>query len=429
MLITDISTLEQACFSGGSHMLGSTFPITRTINVVRETTINMANYAFVIMANPGFLTAAKLTLANGTISGGQRAFRTAASLSLMNISIANCDSTGLGCAIYATNGGEVSFNNVTITNCKSAGGAVVIDSGVTFSCVDSNFTGNTSTSEAAALYLVGSCNISGTNFNNNTASNYGAVRINSSTATFTGCSFDSNTATVGYGGAVGNFGATSFDGCSFINNKATNDWNGDGGAIYNSYKCSISNTILSRNSAAHSAGAILSANESYPSEVELVIEHCDIMYNEATSVGGAIVNGSKTSITECNIINNTAHDSYVGGGGIITNSESGTVSFNGGTINIANNLPDNMVFQYHTAGVRLTGDITGNIRVNGYTSGSVFGSSSDFLLQGANRFRSEDGKLMGIINSNKELIWTNYEPPAAHMITYVKVNGAWVSDG
>ncbi|MCP5108607.1 MAG: choice-of-anchor D domain-containing protein, partial [bacterium] len=145
----------------------------------------------------------------------------------------------------------------------------------------------------------GTVNISGlTIFNgSNGASGGGGAYITGGTITFTNCTFDSNAASGIDGGAIfiDSGGSLSAIGCTFSNNSA------DFGAAVSELppgSGSYTNCTFSGNNAGDSGGALYSE--------DTTLLNCTIAYNTAGNDGGALQEANVASITNCIISNNTA---------------------------------------------------------------------------------------------------------------------------
>ena len=235
----------------------------------------------------------------------------------------------------------VNINNITITNCHAqdgVGGAIFNRGNLTIT--QSNLNNNTATGQnnngyGGAISNTGNLTITQSNLNNNTATGqyngYGGAIDNTGTLNITQSNLTQNTATgrFGLGGAIYNTGGTlNITDSNFNNNTATGqNYNGLGGAIYNSNRgnLTITESNLTQNTATGQrqydgrGGAIYNNGN-------LNITQSNLTENTATGqgqygdgVGGAIYNYGTLNITQSNLNNNTATGQQYGVGGAIEN--------------------------------------------------------------------------------------------------------------
>lgn len=191
------------------------------------------------------------------------------------------------------------------------------------------------------------------------------------------------------GGAIYNFGATNIFNSVFYANRAYNGGaiynnsgsailtinNSDfenniasafGGVIYNSGTANIINSIFRGNQASTMSGGVI---YNYQSAASILNITGSLFENNSAVFAGAIINRnlSKTNITNCSFINNSAVSSSQGGA--IYSEGTGTLTDTGSTY--TNNTAKSGGAIYNTGTTNLTGDTFSN---NGVTSLGVLTS-------------------------------------------------------
>lgn len=237
-------------FNCGNANLDATIALSSTKTISLHTTIDGGG---------------KITL-SGSFSSRLFVVNSGIHLTLKNISLINgynSDGNGGG-AVYNT--GTLALDNVTIQNMP-----------------DSGFNGG-------AISTVGSLNIANSTFFNNKALNGGAIYANGS-------------------GAIISISASRFE-----ENKATGtvqNTNGFGGAIYakNGGQVNIGDTLFYKNTA-NDGGALYIGS---PNET-LNLQTSELRENSARHLGGALLNGSTSSLTDVTIDNNSLTGISSGGG-------------------------------------------------------------------------------------------------------------------
>lgn len=288
------------------------------------------------------------------------------------------------------------FNENTATGKTAQGGAIYNEG--TLTVEGGSFTDNsaapadgstvTVSNVGGAIYNADDAKLSinGTRFEGNTAAIAGAVNNQYDSSHITGITnafFVNNTASLSAGGALRNQGTIdSISGTTFEGNTAGNGgalWNGAGGTITN-----ITDTTFTGNKSTNDAvggGAITNAGD-----IEK-INATTFTDNSAAGNGGAInnVKGGKASITlsDTTFTGNTAdgNGGALYNGGNLTFSGNNTFSgntaagqandiYNAGSITVADGTT--------TLGSGLTQAATGTITVNGGTLDMASGSSLSF---------------------------------------------------
>lgn len=201
-----------------------------------------------------------------------------------------------GGAIY--NYGHVTLINVTIVNCESQyyGGAIFNDEG-SLTIENSSLISNTALNQGGAIHTkYGTIFISNSILSNNTSSRGGAIYNEYGTIDIKNSLFDKNkmTPTGELGGAIKNWGTLNVDNTTFSNN----DGGYEGGAIYNFYEVFIKNSIFINNSATY-GGAIANIRGT------LNITTSTIKNNKGNTVSGIYCQSPEVFIEKNTIINNT----------------------------------------------------------------------------------------------------------------------------
>lgn len=248
----------------------------------------------------------------------------------------------------AADGNEIAASNV--------GGAIYNADNAKLSINGTRFEGNTAAIAGAVNNQYDSSHITGiTNafFVNNTASLSagGALRNQGTIDSISGTTFEGNTA--GNGGALWNGAGgtiTNITDTTFTGNKSTNDAVG-GGAITNAGDIEkINATTFTDNSAAGNGGAIYNV-VSGGGQASIALSNTTFTDNTAGKLGGAIYNDGSLSFTGTNTFSgNTAagaaNDIYNAGsitvadgtttlGSGLTQAATGTITVNGGTLDMA----------------------------------------------------------------------------------------------
>ena len=285
------------------------------------------------------------------------------------LNLTNCEFTnntsGTGGALYINGGDEVVIdqcifteNSTTSTDTDTGyGGAIAMNGVSNLTINDSEFAGNTSAKNGAALGIIdGNLFLTGDNLfsENITATNGGALYMSSCSKLQIneGTVFDGNVATNGEGGAMyitrirGTDSETGkstvyFDGVTFINNHSKtssgvafihnsavditncifggvdseeqslgNYSTGNGGALY----ITTNSTVYIKDSTfKNNSGANGGAIELYKN-TDLTAVGCTFENNVGTTFGGAIyaVDDNDIVLTNCNFTDNKANSSYGG---------------------------------------------------------------------------------------------------------------------
>ncbi len=227
----------------------------------------------------------KLTIENSKFQNAFRDVRTAKGgfiYNKMNLTVKDCefdnDTASWGASIYTDNA-QTLIINTTFTNSDTinVGGAVYSIRSKT-DIYDSTFMYNKGVSGAAIYNAFGNLTINNTLFFKNDAKHF-------------------------YGGAIYNTGRTIVNNSVFISNHATYD----GGAITNTHHFLSTNCTYESNIAGAEGGAIQNIAMSENELGNLTLINNTFFENSATTFGGAISNKKMTELRVCGII--TARDS------------------------------------------------------------------------------------------------------------------------
>jgi hypothetical protein len=187
---------------------------------------------------------------------------------------------GTGGGIY--NGGTLTVSSCTISgNYAFEGGG--IDNRGTLTVNNSVLSGNTAPTGGGGIF------------------NNGLLSVNDSV-------FSSNAA--GYGGGIANFYSCTVSYSTFTGNTANRSWGGlgilygNGGAIFNDHRLTVSDSALSNN-AATNGGAI--SNATYQGGT-VTVSNCTLSGNSAADFGGGIYNGAngKLAVRGSTVVGNLA---------------------------------------------------------------------------------------------------------------------------
>lgn len=309
---------------------GSDIQISTNMTIIGEnqqnTIIDARGHGNIFVITPGegiSLTLVNLTLQNGdsTIGGAIENEGSDGVLNFTNVTFNNNTATNIGGAIYSI--GTLSETNDTFTNNTSINGGGAIYNYGSLNETNDTFNNNKITYYGGAVYNGGSFTESNDTFNNNKATYYGGAIYNCGAVNETNDIFNNNTASDG--GVIVNYGAVTETYDTLNNNGATN---GDGGAIFNYGTVTETNDTFTNNTATNGpGGAIVNWN---------VVNDTNCTFTSNTAIdgaGGAIINCNAETDTNCTFTNNTAID-----GGAIDNDD-GTV------------IETNDIFTYNTAAV------------------------------------------------------------------------------
>ena len=299
-------------------------------------------------------------LGNTARSGGAFYADTGAVINVSNADVGYNTTIGSGGAFYYNSASgtlddcRVRYNASGITEDDTYGGAMMVGYGSNVTITDSDFTGNSATAWAGAIYVRHQNNgapstvtASGTTFADNSAVNGGAIYVRETCSfTATNCEFTGNSATSQGGAAYisgnGTFSATSttfedntaaIGGAIFEEANATaqltnatlatnSATGGNGGAVYagTSATLTVSGSTFQENTASGTGGAIHLADHATLTSTD------DSLFDRNTSVGigGAVyVNNANASLTDTDFTQNaTTGGSAWYGGAIYTNGAS-----------------------------------------------------------------------------------------------------------
>ncbi|MBO5287170.1 MAG: hypothetical protein J6B34_03515 [Clostridia bacterium] len=255
-------------------------------------------------------------------------------------------------------------NSEFISNSASTGGAVSVERISDLTIKGSRFEGNSSTSEAGAIYTIteGTINIYDSAFVSNTAGNHG--------------------------------GAFSIRSCYFNIYNSTvegNHTSKNGGAFYISYSsaCEINssvnivNTTVKGNSSEGSGGAIYSTRRAIEGDTEiLTIKSSDFAQNSAVTAGGAILltGSADTYMSDVSFVSNTVTDTGDGYGGAIA-VWSGTLEIDGAVFTKNSSLKSGgaIYFESSSASLKLN-SITATKNTARVSGGFAFGIEGEMKL-------------------------------------------------
>ena len=207
----------------------------------------------------------------------------------------------------------ISLSNLTITNCYSSGfgGAIVTKGKLTIS---NSVIANNTARGAGAIDNVGNLTVENSIFYNNKANGHDAGAISSyydnglsGIATITNSKFINNSA-FRNGGAIKNQGdSITLIGCEFTDNAASGSNKGSyGGAVYSWISSlKVSDSIFVNNSASDKGGAIYSSAGNAGDKNTLNASNC-VFINNSAKDGSAIFNEKTVSdVTNSVFINNS----------------------------------------------------------------------------------------------------------------------------
>ncbi len=226
---------------------------------------------------------------------------------MTDVEIIGNSSTSSGGGIE-NNGATLTLDSSDVINNTSGGngGGIYNYNGATLTVIDTAVSGN-SANDGAGVYITDSASFSGITFSDNDASgNGGALYANMGIQPFsvTDSTFSGNTAGT-YGGAVltisgdAQFANTTFDGNSAL----------IGGAVYDDFVSTFTDSSMTNNTAGDTGGAI-------HSDSNLTVVRSTLDGNTAGLGGGIFNNILSTTVVESTISNNTATAAAIAGGGI-----------------------------------------------------------------------------------------------------------------
>ncbi|PAV05060.1 hypothetical protein ASJ80_12230 [Methanobacterium bryantii] len=188
-----------------------------------------------------------------------------------------------------------------------------------------NFT-NSAAKDGSVFYNNGFLSIKDCKFFNNTANNYGGVVVNNGSLQIENSSFSYNTAY--RGGVIDNYGNLTITSSNFFNNTVY--MNGSGAVIFSHDKSLINITkshftsnfanktntnpvyqTTDENGIAYGSGGVIY------NLGQLYVYDSIFDYNNATTMGGAIVSSSLSGIKDILIVNSTFNHNRAQGGGAI----------------------------------------------------------------------------------------------------------------
>ncbi len=271
-----------------------------------------------------------LTLENGS-SGNGGAIYNYGTLTSTNSTFTNNTATGSGGSIY--NDGNLTVTNGTFNYNNGIGGAIYNSYSSSMALTGTIFNQDSNTADYDGIICndgystvlnstftgtyyggtiwnnLGTMIVTDTNFNNITT--YWGVFWNDGNLTLTNSTFNNYFGTDSYG-VINNYGTLNVTGSTFKNNTGTGV---NGGAIYNDGTLTITNSILTGNTATD-GGAIYN-------DGPLTITN-SILTGNTASDGGAIYNYGPLTITNSTLTDNNATE-YDGG-----------AIYNDGTLTITN---------------------------------------------------------------------------------------------
>ncbi len=245
-------------------------------------------------------------------------------LTIQNITLADgrgADDDDLFDKDFTVGGAIVNLGNITVSESAfndnlavDFGGAVYSYQGAKTIIKASSFTNNSTTLDSGgAIYNLGKAGISDSNFSNNSGRRHGGAIYNGGEVSISNSIFTDNS-TEWAGGAISSAGEGTINvvGSRFFSNSASID--GDGGAIFNRGKASLSENRFQNNSA-EEGGAIDNGGT-------LTVKHCVFNGNSATENGGAIYTFADAIISNSSFTENRAYDD----GGALYNKGDSSIS-------------------------------------------------------------------------------------------------------
>ena len=357
------------------------------------------------LAEGGLGQGGAITNANAmTITGGSFANNTA---NYSGGAIYNGAHAAPGKASLTIDGTTFTGNSVTATYSKDstdpnqdniAGGAIFNDTGAELNVKNATFTDNTSSLKGGAIFnRDGVVTITDSTFRGNSVpTSAGGAVLNESgntgtlgTIKITGSTFEGNTA--GNGGAVwnGSNGEVIITDSTFKGNTALAGI-GQGGAITNAHKMTITGSTFEGNQAGKLGGAIYNAGD-------LTLNNATFTGNSATGEhahGGAIFNAGTITFTGSNTFAGGEANDIFNARTIIV--DDGTTTLDSGlslaagsttTVKEGGALVVNGITEWKTQGVEGGGTL-GSLTVNG---GALTLQKGDVLVSNADQLSVKDG--------------------------------------
>lgn len=364
----------------------------------------------------------KTTITNAKLSGHEgRALWNNGTLTVNGGSFEGNKANVAG-AIYNAAGADLTVDGVTFANNSSvnnvAGAINNRDGQVTIK--NSTFTGNNSgTTAGGAIYnasgnlsILGAITITGSTFEGNKAGNGGAVwngsngKVEIADSTFKG---NTALAGIGQGGAITNADKMTITGGSFANNTA----NYSGGAIYNDANAAGSQTSLTIDGTTFTGNSVTADFKTTNNDniaggaifndtgAKLDVKNATFTDNTSSLKGGAIFNrDGEVAITNSTFKNNSVPTSA---GGAVLNesgdtSKTGTITITGSTFegNKAGN--GGAVWNGFDGTVNITGStFKGNTAVAGIGQGGAITNADEMTITGSTFEGNQAGKLGGAI--------------------------------
>ena len=320
-------------------------------------------------------------------------------------------------------GMQVNLSGLTLSNglaVAANGGGILVDAGAVLTLSNSTLSGNSAS------------------FNSKGIGGQGGGIDNSGTATVSGCTLSGNTtqfpdgATGGGGGAIYNHATLTVNNNSVVSGNSTigienlgtatvsgstvSDNSGNGIYNFNFGTLTVSDSILSRNSASGNGGGIYNGGTA-------TISNCTLSGNTAPQYGGAIYASSnsagsgKLTVIGCTLSGNSAQNGgggiyIVGGTATITGTTlsgnsagiGGGIYVSGGTLTLDNsNLSGNTahnggglyVSYAGTVTVKNSSSITGNLAPAGYIADDVYNAGVLYL---------DSSSTIGILDGNPAVL-------------------------
>ncbi|MBK8821830.1 MAG: S-layer homology domain-containing protein [Anaerolineales bacterium] len=240
-----------------------------------------------------------------------------------------------GGGIY--NKGNLTLINSTITgNMAEDGGGIFNDYGQTLTITGSTFSENVAQSisqlqgNGGGIANIGTLSVDDSMFLDNSATAGGGAIVNSinGNSILTNSSFTNNSAFgFGNGGAINNYeGQVTIENCIFTGNS---DFGGvsSGGAIYNEDQMSITEGTFTGNTSSIDGGGI--------ANLGILTVTNSVLSTNSAALGGGVINSGNLKITNTAISENVAD---IGGGGVF-NEDNGVLTMVDSTVS-NNSAPD-----------------------------------------------------------------------------------------
>jgi hypothetical protein len=271
----------------------------------------------------GILVDASASLAlNGCTLSGDSAYTGGGIYNGGTATVTGCTLSGNTASFGLGGGGIYNAGTATVTDCTLSGNSTPYASGgaienaspgiltVTGCTLSDNYAGPDRYGDGGAIGNGGYAYFSG-------------VQLTGGTATVTGCVLSDNFAADG--GGIYNFnGTVTVSGCNLSHNAAYQILGGGIGSFGRNGSLTVSDSTLSDNSA-YEGGGICNGGT-------MTVTNCQLLNNSAWAGGGGIDNGGMATVTGCTLSGNSVGWVYGAGGGILNEGANDTVTVSGCTL-------------------------------------------------------------------------------------------------